>query len=71
MEESKMRSFNRKMILLGQIKLKQKIMYNRAKKLGRTHSSVIASSQELDILLNKYQEFQLAEKPLLMYSKVS
>ena len=66
-----MRSFNRKMILLGQIKLKQKIMYNKAKKLGRTHPSVIASSQELDVLLNKYQEFQLAEKPLLMYSKVS
>lgn len=66
-----MRSFNRKWILLGQIKLKQKVMYNRANKLGRTHSSVIESSQELDLLLNKYQEIQLAEKALLMYSKVS
>ena len=66
-----MRNYNRKLILLGQIKLKQKIMYNKAKKFGRTHPSVIASSQELDVLLNKYQEFQLAEKPLLMYSKVS
>ena len=46
-------------------------MYNRAKKLGRTHPSVIESSQELDILLNKYQEYQLAEKPLLMHSKAS
>lgn len=66
-----MRSYNRKLILLCQIKLKQQIMYNRAKKLGRTHPSVIESSQELDILLNKYQEYQLAEKPLLMHSKAS
>jgi stage 0 sporulation regulatory protein len=65
---SKMRSIDKKVILLGHIKLKQKIMYNKAQKLGRTHSSVILCSQELDILLNKYQDLQMAENH---YSKVS
>ncbi|WP_322789568.1 aspartyl-phosphate phosphatase Spo0E family protein [Paenisporosarcina antarctica] len=42
-------------ILLTQIKLKKRIMYMRANLFGRTHSSVVTCSQELDTLLNKYQ----------------
>jgi len=45
----------RKKILLGQIKLKQKDMYMKAKVLGFTHPSVVSCSQELDNLLNRYQ----------------
>ena len=63
-----MRSLDKKVILLGHIKLKQKIMYNRAKKLGRTHPSVIICSQELDVLLNKYHNMQMADN---QYYKVS
>ena len=44
--------------LLGQIILKKKVMYHRAKHFGYTHSSVISCSQELDILLNQYHEAQ-------------
>ena len=66
-----MRSYNRKLILLCQIKLKQQIMYNRATKLGRTHSSVISCSQELDILLNRYQGIQFGNKEECQYSQVS
>ena len=58
-------------MLLGQIKLKQRAMYNKATKLGRTHSSVIACSQELDILLNRYQGIQFSNKMESQYSKVS
>ena len=47
-----------KMFLLGQIILKKKVMYHRAKHFGFTHSSVVACSQELDVLLNQYQEIQ-------------
>jgi stage 0 sporulation regulatory protein len=64
-------SINKKLMLLGQIKLKQRIMYNRATKLGRTHSSVISCSQELDILLNRYQDIQFGNKMENQYSKVS
>lgn len=64
-------SINKKLMLLGQIKLKQRIMYNRATKLGRTHSSVISCSQELDILLNRYQDIQFGNKMESQYSKVS
>ena len=66
-----MRRIHKKVILLCQIKVKQKIMYNRAKNLGRTHSSVIACSQELDLLLNKYQEIQSTDNHLNNYSHVS
>lgn len=45
-----------KNILLGQIKLKQKDMYLEAKIFGFTHPRVIRCSQELDDLLNTYQE---------------
>nr|WP_019414428.1 aspartyl-phosphate phosphatase Spo0E family protein [Paenisporosarcina sp. TG20] len=44
-----------KIILLQQIKFKQKMMYTRANYFGLTHSSVLECSQELDNLLNKYQ----------------
>lgn len=64
-------SINKKLMLLGQIKLKQRIMYNRATKLGRTHSSVISCSQELDILLNRYQDIHFGNKEECQYSKVS
>jgi len=53
-----MKKMQRKMFLLGKIILKKKIMYYRAKHLGITHSSVIACSQELDVLLNQYQGIQ-------------
>ncbi|QBP41241.1 aspartyl-phosphate phosphatase Spo0E family protein [Paenisporosarcina antarctica] len=45
-------------ILLGKITLKKKVMYHKAKHFGLTHSSVVACSQELDLLLNQYQETQ-------------
>lgn len=66
-----MRRLEKKEILLGQIKMKQKIMYNKAKNLGRTHASVIACSQELDLLLNKYQGILTSDKQLNNYSHVS
>ena len=66
-----MRRLHKKVILLCQIKVKQKIMYNRAKNLGRTHASVIACSQELDLLLNRYQDIQSSDKHFNNYSHVS
>ncbi len=42
-------------LLLKQINLKKKDMYKKAKQLGYTHAQVVASSQELDKLLNHYQ----------------
>ncbi len=45
-----------KKFLLRQIILKKKVMYHRANHFGYTHSSVVACSQELDMLLNEYQE---------------
>ena len=47
-----------KNVLLGQIKLKQKDMYLEAKIFGFTHPRVIRCSQELDHLLNVYQELE-------------
>lgn len=44
-----------KKILMGRIKLKQRDMYTKAENLGYTHPSVVRCSQELDILLNRYQ----------------
>ena len=43
-------------ILLGQINSKKKDMYSKAKRFGFTDSRVVTCSQELDTLLNKYQE---------------
>ncbi|MFJ7936813.1 Spo0E family sporulation regulatory protein-aspartic acid phosphatase [Sporosarcina sp. NPDC096371] len=48
----------RKRILSKQIKLKQHDMYAKANLFGFTHPIVIACSQELDGLLNRYQGFQ-------------
>ena len=47
-----------KTFLLAQIILKKKVMYHKAKRFGYTHPSVVACSQELDVLLNHYQEIQ-------------
>ncbi|MEK4486260.1 aspartyl-phosphate phosphatase Spo0E family protein [Psychrobacillus sp. FSL H8-0484] len=41
--------------LLIQIGIKRKVMYRKAKMLGFTHPLVVACSQELDQLLNRYQ----------------
>ncbi|WP_144510182.1 aspartyl-phosphate phosphatase Spo0E family protein [Bacillus sp. FJAT-22090] len=42
--------------LLIRIGIKRKDMYRMAKKLGLTHPRVVSISQELDHLLNRYQE---------------
>ena len=51
----------RKTVLLRQIKLKQKDMYLEAKIFGFTHPRVVRCSQELDTLLNKYQELDAGQ----------
>ncbi|MDF2066421.1 aspartyl-phosphate phosphatase Spo0E family protein [Psychrobacillus sp. FJAT-21963] len=38
------------------IDIKRKDMYRKAKKLGLSHPLVVSVSQELDQLLNRYQE---------------
>ena len=48
----------RKIMLLRRIRLKQKDMYSKAKHFGLTHPSVVTCSQELDSLINSYQEIQ-------------
>jgi len=45
-------------LLLGQIQVKKRDMYKKAKHFGYTHPSVISCSQELDTLINKYHSFQ-------------
>jgi stage 0 sporulation regulatory protein len=42
--------------LLLQIGIKRKVMYRRAKTFGYTHPLVVECSQELDVLINRYQE---------------
>ena len=42
--------------LLIRIGIKRKAMYRKAKILGFSHPHVVACSQELDHLLNKYQD---------------
>jgi stage 0 sporulation regulatory protein len=59
-----MKIMQNKNFLLGQIILKKKVMYHRANHLGFTHSSVVACSQELDTLLNQYQEIHGSFKQL-------
>lgn len=52
--------------LLNQIKEKQKDMYLQAKNYGFTHSRVVRCSQELDTLLNAYQDLdsiQINQQP--------
>ncbi|WP_017380512.1 aspartyl-phosphate phosphatase Spo0E family protein [Paenisporosarcina sp. TG-14] len=48
-----------KLVLLGKINVKKRVMYSKAKQYGLTNPHVVNCSQELDILLNKYQEIQL------------
>lgn len=45
-----------KKALMVRIDIKRKDMYRKAKKLGFTHPLVVSVSQELDQLLNRYQE---------------
>lgn len=49
------RTVYKQYLLLKQINLKKKDMYKKAQQLGFTHPLVVACSQELDTLLNKYQ----------------
>ncbi len=42
--------------LLTEIGRKRQDMYQKAKDLGFTHPAVVACSQELDRLLNRYQK---------------
>lgn len=44
-----------RVVLLGRIKLKRKTMYMKAKSFGFTHPKVVAHSQDLDLLINRYQ----------------
>lgn len=44
-----------RVFLLGRIKLKRKTMYMKAKSFGFTHPKVVAHSQDLDLLINRYQ----------------
>ncbi|MDG5472530.1 aspartyl-phosphate phosphatase Spo0E family protein [Jeotgalibacillus sp. ET6] len=46
-------------ILLKQINQKRVDMYNKAAKLGYTNHHVVQCSQELDTLLNQYQDMFL------------
>ncbi len=50
-----------KRILLVQIKLKRQDMYMSAKHFGLSHPIVVACSQELDTLLNRYQGIKESE----------
>lgn len=45
-------------VLLEEISERKRKMYKKAKHFGFTHPSVIECSQELDNLLNKYQEIK-------------
>lgn len=53
-----MKSLDGSNLLLGQIQVKKRDMYKKAKHFGFTHPCVISCSQELDALLNKYQKIQ-------------
>jgi len=47
-----------KNLLKGRIELKKRDMYKSAKRYGFTDSRVVTCSQDLDALLNKYQEIK-------------
>lgn len=51
-----MKTISKKRILLAKIKMKRNEMYVIASRLGFTHPQVVACSQELDYLLNKYDK---------------
>ncbi len=50
-----MKRIPEKSILSVEITSKRKDMYMQAKHFGLSHPSVVARSQELDTLLNRYQ----------------
>jgi len=54
----KIKTFDKNNVLKGLIKSKQKDMYSKAKHYGFTHPIVVACSQELDSLLNRYQNLR-------------
>lgn len=54
----KIKTLEKKNLLREQIKSKQRDMYSKAKHFGLTHPIVVACSQELDSLLNRYQNIQ-------------
>ena len=54
----KIKTLDKNNVLRGQIKSKQKDMYSKAKHFGFTHPIVVACSQELDSLLNRYQNLR-------------
>ncbi|TQR17533.1 aspartyl-phosphate phosphatase Spo0E family protein [Psychrobacillus vulpis] len=51
-----MKSLLNEKALLIRIGIKRKGMYRMAMKLGYTHPLVVSISQELDHLLNRYQD---------------
>lgn len=52
----KIKTMGKKNVTLMQINIKKREMYMKAKHFGvMTHPSVVACSQELDTLLNRYQ----------------
>ena len=56
MEELLVKSVMYKSSLLTEIGIKRQDMYRKANDLGLSHPTVVACSQELDRLLNKYQQ---------------
>jgi stage 0 sporulation regulatory protein len=51
-------------VLIVKIKLKKRAMYRKAKRFGLTDSRVITCSQQLDILLNKFQEITYSNRSI-------
>ncbi|MFC5711714.1 Spo0E family sporulation regulatory protein-aspartic acid phosphatase [Thalassorhabdus alkalitolerans] len=49
-------------VLNRQIKSKKKEMYHKAKQFGINDPKTIQCSQELDLLLNQYQELKIPSK---------
>lgn len=49
------KTLNTKPSLNHKIILKKKELYKKANQLGLSHVKVVACSQELDLLMNKYQ----------------
>ena len=54
----KVKSLGKNKVALTQINNKKLEMYNKAKRFGMTHPAVVACSQELDAMLNRYQGIQ-------------
>jgi len=55
-EIMKMKSLGKRNVTLMQINIKKREMYTKARHFGMTHPTVVACSQELDVLLNQYQD---------------